>query len=117
MIAQGQARLLDLLPQAIDVYGKALASDDLHLATATATKLLEGMHVFSKGGIEETIALANKVSPEKEADERRRQMIALMIDDSIYKSDVYGHPLHPDLEKVKQALDRRAEEERYSSAI
>ena len=42
---------------------------------AIATKLLEGMHVFSKGGIEESIALANKTSPEEEEKELGLQMM------------------------------------------
>ena len=33
-----------------------------HLATATATKLSEGMHVLGKGGIEETLSAAGKAS-------------------------------------------------------
>ena len=75
MIARYQSRLLEMVPKAIGVYDEALESDDLHLATATATKLLEGMHVLSKGGIEETLSMANKASTEPEERDRRLRFI------------------------------------------
>src|SRR5579864_8222449 len=46
LIAQNQARLLSLVPKAIGVCEEALDSDDLRLATATATKLLENLQVL-----------------------------------------------------------------------
>jgi hypothetical protein len=114
---QCQAQLLDLVPKAIGVYEKALSSDDLALATATATKLLEGMHVLSKGGIEETIAIANKASPEAEGKERSLRIIAQVIYSDFINAEKFGHPIHPKLEHVKKELDRRMEEEREGSAI
>ena len=68
-VARYQSRLLDMVAKAIDVYDRALASDDLHLATATATKLLEGMQVLHKGGFEQTLQMANRASPETKARE------------------------------------------------
>lgn len=106
-IAQCQARLLDLVPKAIGVYEKALSSDDLPLATATATKLLEGTNVLSKGGIDETIALANKASPETEREQRRLLMYGQMMDMMINKARRYDMPLPPDLEQAKQELEAR----------
>lgn len=63
-IARYQSRLLDMAPKAIAAYEEALASGDLHLAAATATKILEDMQVLHKGGIEQTIQMANLASPE-----------------------------------------------------
>ena len=109
-IAQYRASLLDLAPQAIKVYGKALASEDLHLATATATKLMEGMHVLSDGGIEDLFALANKASPEVEDKERRTRIIAQIIESSLEKSRIFNQPLTPGMADVKEQLDRRLKE-------
>jgi hypothetical protein len=110
-IAQGQARVLDLIPKAIGVYEKVLTSDDLPLATATAAKVPEGMHVLSKGGIEETIALANKASPEAEHEQRRIQMLGQMTDMMINKARRYDMPLPSGLERVEAELKRLEEAE------
>jgi hypothetical protein len=48
-IARYQSQLLDLVPEAINVYQRALASGDLPLATATATKLFGGIARSSTG--------------------------------------------------------------------
>jgi hypothetical protein len=93
------------------VYEKALTSDNLPLATATATKVLEGMHVLSKGGIEETIALANKASPEAEAKDRRLRIIAQIIDGDLEKSRMYDMPLAPGEVQIKDELTRRLKEQ------
>ena len=116
-IAQCRARLLDLAPRAIDVYEKALACDDMTLATATATKLLEGTNVLSRDGIEETIARANKASPEAEGKENRLRIMAQAIDSGFTKAEKFGHPMHPKLEELKKEVDRGMEEERGGSAI
>jgi hypothetical protein len=55
MLAEQQSRLLRLAPKALDVYEEALGSDDLGLATATATKILEGTGVLNKQGMQNTI--------------------------------------------------------------
>lgn len=46
------------------------------------------MHVFSKGGIQETLALANKLSPEEQEAERTLHILAQIIKGSIYKSQL-----------------------------
>lgn len=63
LIAQYQARVLNLVPKAIAAYEEVLDSDNLHLKAAIATKLLEGLHVLHKGGIEQTVEIANRASP------------------------------------------------------
>ena len=55
MISEQQSRLLRLSSKAIDVYEEALESDDLGLAVATATKILEGNGVLNKRGLQATI--------------------------------------------------------------
>jgi hypothetical protein len=70
LIAQYQARVLSLVPKAIAAYEEILDSDNLHLKAAIATKLLEGLQVLHKGGIEQTIEIANRASPELERKDR-----------------------------------------------
>ena len=44
-----------LVSEALDVYEEALGSQDPHLATATATRILEGSGVMDKRGLQGTI--------------------------------------------------------------
>jgi hypothetical protein len=106
IIARYQSRLLDLVPKAIGVYDEALASGDLHLAAATATKLLEGMHVLHKGGIEQTISIANRASPDSNQNQRRLLMLGQILDGMLEKSRMYDLPLPPDIERVRDELER-----------
>jgi hypothetical protein len=105
-IAPYQSELLDLVPKAIGVYDEALVSDDLHLAAATATELLEGMQVLHKGGIEQTISMANRASPESHQNQRRLLMLGQIMDGMLEKSRMYNIPLPPDLERVREELER-----------
>ena len=107
-IAQAQARVLDLIPKAIGVYEKALSSDDLPLATATATKLLEGTNVLNKGGIEGTIALAHKASPEAQQEAQRIKFLGQMTDMMLYKEQRHGIPLPPMFDELKAAIARHS---------
>lgn len=99
-IAQCQARLFDLVPKAISVYEEALNSDNLPLATATATKLLEGTQVLNKNGIEEITKLANQASPERAAEERQPLMMGRITMGSLEKSRVYKRKLTPKMEEL-----------------
>src|SRR5205807_421954 len=65
LIAQYQSRLLSIVPKAIRVYEEALDSDDLRLAFAAATKLMERIHVLGNGFVEQ---------PALQADERQRRI-------------------------------------------
>jgi hypothetical protein len=105
-IARYQSRLLDMVPKAIAAYEEALASDDLHLKAATATKLLEGTNVLSKGGIDDIVKLANQASPEVEERDRRLRIIAQIIGDGLERSRMFDIPLPPDLEGVRDELER-----------
>jgi hypothetical protein len=115
MIARQRSRLQRMGDKALDVVEQALAGDDPRLTVAVAMKIVE--HVLPKGSIEETLKLANKTSPEAEGKDRRLSFIAQIIDGTFIKAEMFGHPLHPKLEQVKQELDRRMEEERGGSAI
>jgi hypothetical protein len=103
-IARYQSQLLDLVPKAIGAYDEALASDDLHLKAATATKLLEGMQVLHKGGIEQTISMANRASPEANENQQRLVMLGLILDGIFERSRMYDLALPPDLERVRDEL-------------
>ena len=51
MMAQLQSRLHLMGYKAVDVYGEALDSEDLKIATPVATKVLEGIGVLDKRGL------------------------------------------------------------------
>jgi hypothetical protein len=102
IIARYQSRLLEMAPKAIGVYDQALQSDDLHLAAATATKLLEGMQVPHKGGIEQTISMANRVSPESNQNQQRLLMLGQILDGMLERSRMYDPSLPPDIERVRE---------------
>jgi hypothetical protein len=109
-IAQYQARLFNLVPTAISVYEDALNSDDLPLATATATKLLEGTHVLSKGGIEETLSIASKASPEADREQKKLLVYGQMIDMAVKKGQRWEMPLSPELESIEEQTRKQVEE-------
>jgi len=68
-----------------------------------ATKLLEGTHVLSNGGIEDMLALANKTSPELEAKEQRVRILAEIIEGNLQKHEQFGTPISsPRMEQIKQ---------------
>jgi hypothetical protein len=105
-IARYQSRLLDIVPKAIGAYEEALASDDLHLAAATATKLLEGMQVLHKGGLDKTLQMAKRASPESNEQERRLLMLGQIMEGMLEKSRAYNIPLPPYIERVRHELER-----------
>jgi len=115
MIARQRCRLKRMADKALDVVERVLTGDDPRLKVPVAMKIVE--HVLPKGTIEETINLANKLSPEAEAKERRLRFIAQAIEGDFVKSEKFGHPIHPKLEHVKRELDRTLEEARGGSAI
>ncbi len=88
MMAQYQSRLLTLVGKAIRIYDRALDSDDLRLAMIPASKILD--HVFQKGGMEQTIELANRVSPEIEERNRRRLLLGELVEIAEGKAERYG---------------------------
>jgi hypothetical protein len=55
MLAEQQSRLLRMGSKAMDVYEEALDSENLGIAVATATKILEGAGVLNKEGLQHTI--------------------------------------------------------------
>jgi hypothetical protein len=99
-IARYQSQLLDLVPQAIGVYAEALASKDLHLAAATATKILEGLCVLQKGAVEAMIQAAHQSSPEPNHEQQRLLFLGRIVEGTIEKSRMYDMPLPPGLEKT-----------------
>ena len=61
-IARYQSRVLDVVPKAIDVLAAALSSPDQRIRMQAAIKVLEGTGVLNRGGIEQTIEIANQAS-------------------------------------------------------
>jgi hypothetical protein len=115
MIARQRCRLQRMGDKALDVVEQTLNGDDDRLRVPVALKIIE--HALPKGTMEEALNVANKLSPEAEAKERRLRIIAQIIDGSLIKAEVYGHPLEPQLEQVKKELDRRMEEEHSFPAV
>lgn len=113
LVAQNQARLFSLVPKAIKVCEEALDSDDLRLATATATKFLEGMQVL--GGIEQTYEFAKKASPEAEREQHRILMLGEMMDMALHKQQRFGVTLPPGLDKLEEEVRKRMEQPGSSS--
>jgi hypothetical protein len=108
-IARYQSRLLDLVHQAVSVYSKALKSDDLHVAAAAATKLLEGLHALHKGGIESTIQAANRHTPQWNQRQQRLLLMGQMAELAIEQSRKYSMPLPADLASIRNELERADE--------
>jgi hypothetical protein len=94
LIAQNQARLLSLVPKAIGVCEEALDSDDLRLATATATKLLENL----------------QVPPEAEQRRQRILMFGEFTDELLNKCHRLGITIPPDYTKMEEEVKRRMEQ-------
>jgi hypothetical protein len=97
LIAQYQARLLNMVPKAIGVYEEALNSDNLPLATATATKLLEGTHVLNKGAIEQAL-------PEPNHHQLKRLFLGQMMEMMLYKKQQYGIPLPQEFDSLENEM-------------
>lgn len=88
MQAEQQSRLHRLGWKAIEVYEEALESDDLGLATATATKILEGTGVLNRRGLQGT------------------------IDESVNRSLLGKTPVLPEFQQGPNGFERPKENER-----
>jgi hypothetical protein len=113
MVAQYQARALRLVPKAIAAYEEVLGSDNLHLKAAIATKLLEGLQVLHKGGIEQTIEIATRASPELEQKDRKCLVLGQIMQMAIERNRRFGIPA-PELDELEKAAERRTEAPRSS---
>ena len=111
MVAQYQSRLLKLVPKALGVYDQALASDDERVRVATATRILEGLQVLNKGGIEQTIDIANRAAPEMDGSERKRLILGEMTEILLEKKQRFAIPTTPELNALEAEAKRRAEED------
>ncbi len=111
MIARQRSRLQSMADKALDVVERALACDDARLAVPVAMKIIE--HVFPKCGIGDTANSQPKLPPEVEERDRRLRIIAQIIGDDLERSRLYDIPLPPDLELVRDELERiEAQEQR-----
>jgi len=95
LTAQYRSQLLGMVPKAISVYEQALASDDERVRVAAATKILEGMGVLPKGGIEQT-------PPEPEREQNMLLFLGRMMEMMLFKHQRYGIPLPPDLNRLEE---------------
>ena len=94
------------------MYEQALASHDLHLAAATAMKLLEGMQVLTRGGIERMPPAASRVSPESNHKQLRPLVLGQITDMMLQKASMYNMPLPRDLEPVRDEIEQLEARER-----
>jgi len=59
-----------------------------------------------EGGIEQTLQLASRASPEVSQNQRRLLVLGQIMDGMIEKSRNYDLPLPPDIECVRDELER-----------
>ena len=102
MIVQYRSRLLAMVPKAISVYEHILDSDDERVKAAAATKLLDGLQVFPRAGVEQGTA-------EPDRDQKRLLMLGQMMEMVLYKSERYGIPLPPGFEALEAGVRREIE--------
>jgi hypothetical protein len=94
MKAQYQSRLLSLGAKAIGVYDEALSSGDLRIATPVATRVLEGVGVLQKGGIDQN---AWKPDPEQQ-----KSVVLGQLTDVMYrKMKAFGISVPPKLDRIE----------------
>jgi len=108
MFAQYQTQLLSLVPKAIGVYDAALSSRDERVRVAVGTKILEGLQVLNRGGIEQAIEMAGRAAPEADRLMRKRLELGKFMEVLVAKKERYGIPLPPEfdgLEKVTKQLE------------
>jgi hypothetical protein len=104
MIARQRSRLQSMADKALDVVERALTCDDARLAVAVAMKIIE--HVFPKCCVGDTANSPPKLSPEVEEKDRRLLILAQIIGDDFERRRMYDLPLPPDLERVRDELER-----------
>jgi hypothetical protein len=97
LTAQYRSRLLGMVPKAIGVYDEALACDDLRIAAAAATKLLEGFQMLSRDGIEPATPAPDRVH-------QRHLLLGQIMEMMLYKKQKYGIPLPPEFDAVETQL-------------
>jgi hypothetical protein len=102
MIAQYQSRLLSMVPKAIAAFDAALESDDERVRLAAATKLLEGLQVLQRGGIEK--ALETGAAFDRQRNEQRWQVLGQITDMLLQKNQQFGVPLPPGFEGLEDRL-------------
>jgi hypothetical protein len=100
MIGQYRSRLLEMVPKAISVYDHILDSDDERVKAAAATKLLEGLQVFPRAGVEQGTA-------EPDHDQKRLIVLGQMLELALFKRERYGIPLPPGLDGMEAHLAER----------
>ena len=107
MMERYQTQLLSLLPKAVRVLEEALDSDDPRVALGAATKLMEGLNVLFKRGIEHSRDLAKQASPELEHEDRELRILGEIVKHSLKISIIYGQPMPPGFEWLEPWLDER----------
>jgi hypothetical protein len=99
MVAQYRSRLLGMVRKAIGVFDQALVSDDERVQLAAATKLLEGLGVLPKGGIEQP-------APEPDRAQQRTLVLGQFMEVLVAKKQRYGIPLPPEFDGLDTELKR-----------
>ena len=97
-MAQYQSQLLSMVPKAIRAYDEALGSDDLRLAFAAATKLMESMRVLNNGFVERP---AEQPDPRQQKVQFLGHMLEMMLEKKRQFDVPLPHELHRLAEEVK----------------
>jgi hypothetical protein len=92
-IARYQSRVLDMVPEAIRAVKAALSSPDERIRMQAAAKVLEGTGVLNRGGIEQTLEIANHASSPAHGKERVHRILSDLIAMTIQKHHDYDIPL------------------------
>ena len=100
LVAQYRSQLLAMVSKAIGVFDQALLSDDERVRVAAATKLLEGLGVLPKAGIEQP-------APEPDRAQQKQMVLGQMTEAMLTKQQLYGLPLPPGLDGIEKHLAER----------
>jgi hypothetical protein len=98
LIARYREQLLAMVPQAMAVYKQLLNSKDERVRAAAATKILEWLLVFPKGGV-----CPEQTMPEQDNDQRKLLFLGQITEMMLYKQRRYGVPLPPIFDELKLA--------------
>src|SRR5207244_2894854 len=101
-IAQYRQQLLSLVPKAIDVYDKALLSDDERIRVAVATKLVEGLQVMPRGN-GQIGEMADRLAPP--AEDHYQRVFGEMMKMVLEKSDRLDLPLPGPVAHLKEMAE------------
>jgi hypothetical protein len=108
-IAQCQLRLFDLVPAAIREVESALSSADQRIRMRAAIKVLEGIGVLNRGGIEQSIENASRASSATHGNERIRGVLGQIVEMTIQKHQTHDIPLPDEMVRLLPSAETTVE--------